>query len=454
MTSDIINLPSNQVMELSFDWAHNYWDTAPSEAGYVEISTDNVTWASLWSRTGTAFDSDPTNMFPPAFATESISLAGYTGQSVYIRVKGVSGYGSDFMFDNICIYSAGTVMPGSISGVILDDTSEAYSGLTATLVQTGETCVTDTVGLYSFQNVSPGVYDVEFSLQGYPLDKIENIIVTSNADVTAEIMIERGGILTGNVINELGDPVLTAVSLSDIFLMGPTDSTGTYYITGIPEGMYFAFVNTMFYCSEMIDSIQISNDSVTVVDFQIVHNCRIHLAITTFDNVYEQLQISVTGAQDYSFPHHYNQITLRDMRPGTYDVTVTRDGCAPFVSLGNVVAPATCDTIEVFLDELTGVTENNIGKFRTEFSGVHPNPFNPETSLNYSIAEEGKAELSIYNIKGQKVRTLVSRSHEPGEYSVIWKGKADDDKSVSSGVYFAVLKTGKKVMHQKLMLLK
>ena len=454
MTSDVINLPSTDIMELSFDWAHNYWSTSSSESGYVELSTDNITWTALWSRTGSAFDSDPTDMFPPAFAQESISLAAYAGQSIYLRIRGISDYGSDFLFDDICIYAAGTIMPGSISGIVLDDSGDPYCGLTATLMQTGETCVVDSVGYYSFSNVAPGNYEVSFSLYGYTIEEMDNVIVSTNNDTDAGAMITRGGILVGNIVNDLGEPVFCAVNLSGLLYQTYTDSIGNYSIVQIQEGYYDVRAFELLYCSEVFDSVFIAEDTITVVDFQMIRNCRIQINISTFDSNYDNMNIALTGAQDYSFPHHYPTILLRDMTPGTYDISVSRDGCATFTSTGIVIDPGTCDTIDVFLDELTGSTSNNTAVFKTEFNGAYPNPFNPETTLKYSISESGTVELLIYNIKGQKVSTLVNDEHEPGEYSVIWKGKNDYGKSVSTGVYFAVLKTDNKEILSKLMLLK
>ncbi len=454
ITSDVINLPASDVMELSFEWGHNYWITAPAEAGYVEVSTDNSTWTTLWSQIGSTFDSDPNDMFPPAFITETISLAQYSGQSIYIRVRGVSDYGADFYFDSASIYSAGVIMPGSITGVITDTDGGAYTDLNVTIIQTGESCITDSTGFFSFQNISPGVYELEIAQNGYRIELYDNVIVSTGSITDVAIPVSRGGIITGNIVDDRGIPVFCTVNLSGLLYQTSTDSLGNYCLVQVQEGFYDVHVLDILHCADVADSIFIADDSVTVVDFQLMRNCRIHLAISTFDNVYDNMQINLTGAQDYSFPHHYDQITLRDMRPGTYDVTVTRDGCTPFTSLGNVVDPGTCDTIDVVLDQLTGTNENNVVKFSTELIGAYPNPFNPETNLSYSIAEEGKTELAIYNIKGQKVRSLVNENHAPGEYSAIWKGRSDEGKSVSSGVYFAVLKAGKKILHQKLMLLK
>jgi hypothetical protein len=66
----------------------------------------------------------------------------------------------------------------------------------------------------------------------------------------------------------------------------------------------------------------------------------------------------------------------------------------------------------------------------------YPNPFNPSTTISFSIPEKADINLSIYNIKGQKVNTLAHREFERGMHKVVWNGKDKNNKAVSSGVYF------------------
>ena len=68
--------------------------------------------------------------------------------------------------------------------------------------------------------------------------------------------------------------------------------------------------------------------------------------------------------------------------------------------------------------------------------GNHPNPFNPSTTITYSLNKDLKITLEIYNIKGQKVRTLVNKEQSAGYYSVIWNGKDNSSKAAASGLYF------------------
>jgi len=66
----------------------------------------------------------------------------------------------------------------------------------------------------------------------------------------------------------------------------------------------------------------------------------------------------------------------------------------------------------------------------------YPNPFNPTTTLKFDIVKSGMTDVSVYNIVGQKIATLVSSTLTPGTYSVEWKATDDRGASVTSGIYF------------------
>jgi len=85
----------------------------------------------------------------------------------------------------------------------------------------------------------------------------------------------------------------------------------------------------------------------------------------------------------------------------------------------------------------------------------HPNPFNPTTTINFSLSTEHvkDAKIEIYNVKGQKVKTFdVITNGAAG--SVIWNGRDETNKPVSSGIYFYKLVAGENTVTQKMLLLK
>ncbi len=74
----------------------------------------------------------------------------------------------------------------------------------------------------------------------------------------------------------------------------------------------------------------------------------------------------------------------------------------------------------------------------TELRSIYPNPFNPETTISYSLKDDSKVSLFIYNIKGQKVRSLVNGQIPAGYHTVTWNGKDENGRNVSSGIYLSI----------------
>ncbi|MCK9303156.1 MAG: T9SS type A sorting domain-containing protein, partial [Bacteroidales bacterium] len=84
----------------------------------------------------------------------------------------------------------------------------------------------------------------------------------------------------------------------------------------------------------------------------------------------------------------------------------------------------------------------------------YPNPFNPSTTIAFSIPTTCITKLSVYNIKGQKVKDIVHGELASGYHKIIWDGRDKNNRGVSSGIYFFRLESGGKVSVRKAMLMK
>ncbi len=101
---------------------------------------------------------------------------------------------------------------------------------------------------------------------------------------------------------------------------------------------------------------------------------------------------------------------------------------------------------------LTAEPSDKIEEFASSGSGIqpeaykldqnYPNPFNPETMIRYSLAKAGFVRLSIYNLSGQEIRTLVNDTKQAGSHESTWDGKNDSGQPVPSGLYFYHLHSG------------
>ena len=85
---------------------------------------------------------------------------------------------------------------------------------------------------------------------------------------------------------------------------------------------------------------------------------------------------------------------------------------------------------------------------------IYPNPFNNQTTINFSIKEHGFVELKIYDIKGRLVKELIKQNMEGGTYNVVWNGKDENNKQCSSGIFFYKLTADKNEIVKKMILMR
>jgi len=110
-------------------------------------------------------------------------------------------------------------------------------------------------------------------------------------------------------------------------------------------------------------------------------------------------------------------------------------------------------------EKTTGVSDNDAvhGSTRSDkfvLQQNYPNPFNLATSISYTLKTEGWVNLTIYNILGQKIRTLIDQKKPAGNYSVQWDSRDEKGRVVAGGVYFYILNAGDFASSKKMVLLK
>jgi PKD repeat protein len=102
----------------------------------------------------------------------------------------------------------------------------------------------------------------------------------------------------------------------------------------------------------------------------------------------------------------------------------------------------------------TSEKEASIIVYQTALKGNYPNPFNPETKIDFSLAKSGWVKIEVFNIKGQKIAVLVDEGRKAGNHSITWKGIDLNGQSVGSGVYYYRMKAGDYIGIDKMILLK
>ncbi len=140
-------------------------------------------------------------------------------------------------------------------------------------------------------------------------------------------------------------------------------------------------------------------------------------------------------------------VSSQYLREGTYEAQMN-------IQSNDPTNPETTVTIS-FIVEGTGTTDNPTVALHNKLYSNYPNPFNPDTNIQFSIESNSKVQIEIYNIKGQRVKTLTNRFYDKGLHKVVWNGTDSKGKSVGSGLYFCKMNVNNKnIKTQKMMLIK
>ena len=111
---------------------------------------------------------------------------------------------------------------------------------------------------------------------------------------------------------------------------------------------------------------------------------------------------------------------------------------------------------EIRIDASTGVDDGTTGAMPARFALAqnYPNPFNPSTTIEFALPERSTVVLEVFNILGQRVRTLLDEDLPAGEHSLLWNGDFENGRPCPSGIYFYRLRTGDHSLVRKMALVK
>ncbi len=140
---------------------------------------------------------------------------------------------------------------------------------------------------------------------------------------------------------------------------------------------------------------------------------------------------------------------------GVYDVYAERVFYDDAVEYQIEVFDGEFTQLDIPMSETTKITQNLVPKTQNRLTN-YPNPFNPSTTISFSNEQNQQneqIEIVIYNIKGQKVKTLPVPESQSHTFSVIWNGDDESGKPVSSGIYFYQLRIADKPAASSKMLL-
>ena len=140
------------------------------------------------------------------------------------------------------------------------------------------------------------------------------------------------------------------------------------------------------------------------------------------------------------------------------------DGDPVFLSFSAMAAAGTFTDLLPYLSRPSGIPSENVSRENVAPAAEeppatfalenYPNPFNPSTEIRYQLPEAAEVKITVYNVLGQEVQTLVRGRQEAGNYLVRWEGRNEQGQPVPSGMYFLRMKAGSFIADRKLLLLK
>ena len=313
-------------------------------------------------------------------------------------------------------------------------------------------------------------YEVGYTPNAYAPEPPQDFTLTADPGGALEVTLSW----INPSVNLIGNPLTGFLEIRlyrDAVLIYTDTMAGigapcTYIDASVPSsGMYYYYLSALnsYGGSSVSDSVWVGPDVPdSVSNFYGEQTAPNQLSITlTWENPTQGLHGGpfIDPISGYDLERSDNTlIIINGISNGIIDSAITPGVWYYYITPYNSIGGGGTARSNDILVEITGTENHQLPMTSYQLSN-YPNPFNPETNISFSIAgsedNNQKVSISVFNIRGQKVKTLVDKSIELGRYSVIWDSKDQNGKSVSSGIYFYKLEVdGKTIKSKKMLLLK
>lgn len=244
------------------------------------------------------------------------------------------------------------------------------------------------------------------------------------ADLFAYFKIDEGsgtttadskGALTGNIVNATwGEgPETLPIELSSF--------------TAIPNAQYFVELHWITQSETNVAGFRVYRSETPYLENAVMFNTFVPAHNTSSTQVYTYVDEEIFASGTYYY-------WLENV-----DMTGSTQFHGPVIATVTYGEPSTPPAIPA--------TANGIQK-------IFPNPFNPTTSIQYSVVEEAAVRINVYNLRGQLISKVFDGSMAPGTHTATWNGVADNGSELSSGIYTVTVKIGNETHIQRVVLSK
>ncbi|MDZ7725829.1 MAG: T9SS type A sorting domain-containing protein [candidate division KSB1 bacterium] len=267
----------------------------------------------------------------------------------------------------------------------------------------------------------------------------QDVMVTYTCDLRPAFYT----VLSGKVLNDIqgnldiSDP--DSVMAKGVAMNGPATGSWSNDV-GADWGPHLMTLDNKRMWDDGTHGDAVAGDSIYTIQFQYFKD--------SSDVVGQEFKFGVGGGDNEGGEGGYGNNHVENIDDTQSEFTID----AQFGSIN----PAFYDAWDFDAREplISGVEEKGQTPLQFALMNNYPNPFNPVTTIEYSLSNTEKVELSVYNVIGEKVAELVNQEQSAGEYSIQWDGTDQMGNKVSTGVYIYQIRAGSFTSTQKMVLVK
>ncbi len=283
----------------------------------------------------------------------------------------------------------------------------------------------------------------------YPPQNVQAVVLENNTQVLISWLAPEFGTILGYRVWRLhaGEETNEAVWTMITTLLHTEHSIMDNAWANLPDGDYLWAVKAV-YLSSVLSPPAFSNN---------LHKPAFtgFLQGTVLSTLNQAIPGAIISAGGYSTTTNSVGVYSLQLPEGVYDITATATDYLSQIAESIYVWDGQTTTLDFTLQSDSALGDETEPVTSTQLLGNYPNPFNPETTISFTLGQKGIVQLDIYNQKGQKVRSLADNCIlEPGPHQIIWDGRDDNGKTLPSGIYLYNMICGKDSTSGKMLMMK
>lgn len=218
----------------------------------------------------------------------------------------------------------------------------------------------------------------------------------------------------------------------------PDEEPGVIYSSNVPDGL----------------RRQRSENQATMVRRSPVNNFVVsHNDITRNDVMNYREDLDVIGYNVYRDGEMINDELVTELNYSDQDLEPDNE-YSYYITAVYTYHQESGPSLNTLVINLLSAEDKDLPVIANTLEANYPNPFNPSTTINFSIKNDEAVKIDVYNNRGQRVATLVDEYLQAGRHSVVWNGRDSRNREVGSGIYFYRIESGEWTATEKMLLVK